>query len=126
MKRQGLEKGIFSLPSVLLLQDGVEVLVGINRDPVFGPVLTFGLGGIWVEILRDVSLRGLPVVEEDIREIKAYPLLVGARGRAAADVESLVKVMYRVARMGLDWPELTELDINPLYVLTEGRGGICR
>jgi acetyltransferase len=111
-----------------MLQDGLEVLVGLNRDPVFGLTLTFGLGGIWVEVLRDISLRVLPVTEDDIREmireIKAYPLLAGARGRAPADIEALVKVMLGVARLGMDWPELTELDINPLYVLPEGRG-VC-
>jgi acetyltransferase len=111
-----------------MLQDGLEVLVGLNRDPVFGLTLTFGLGGVWVEVLRDISLRVLPVTEDDIREmireIKAYPLLAGARGRAPADIEALVKVMLGVARLGMDWPELTELDINPLYVLPEGRG-VC-
>jgi len=109
-----------------MLQDGLEVLVGLSRDQVFGLTLTFGLGGIWVEVLQDISLRVLPVAEDDIRamvrEIRAYPLLAGARGRAPADIEALVKVMLAVARLGMDWPELTELDINPLYVLPAGRG----
>lgn len=109
-----------------MLQGGLEVLVGLSRDPVFGLTLTLGLGGIWVEVLRDTSLRVLPVAEEDIREmireLKAYPLLAGTRGRAAADIEALVNVIRGVARLGIDWPELAELDINPLYLLPEGQG----
>lgn len=109
-----------------MLSGGLELLVGLNRDPVFGPVLTCGMGGIWVEVLRDVSLRVLPVTEQDaremIREIKAYPLLAGARGRAPADLEALVRVLLGVAGLGEHWPELAELDINPLYLLPEGRG----
>jgi len=109
-----------------MLQGGLEVLVGLSRDPVFGLTLTFGLGGIWVETLRDVSLRVLPVSEEDIREmireIKAYPLLAGTRGSAPYDLEALVRVMRGVARLGMDWPELAELDINPIYLLPQGQG----
>ncbi|HUW63899.1 MAG TPA: acetate--CoA ligase family protein [Spirochaetia bacterium] len=109
-----------------MLRGGVEVLVGLGRDPVFGLTLTCGLGGIWVEVLRDVSLRVLPVTDDEIREmiqeIKAYPLLAGARGRPAADLEALVGAMRGVAQLGLEWPELAELDINPLYVLPAGQG----
>ena len=111
-----------------MLTGGVEVLVGVTRDPVFGPVLSFGLGGIWVEILRDVALRTLPVSEEDlwemVREVKGYPLLSGARGRPRGDLEALVHVMLKVARLAQDWPALKELDVNPLFVLPEGRG-VC-
>jgi len=99
-----------------MLAGGLETLVGISRDPVFGPVLTFGLGGVWVEIMKDVSLRVLPATESDIQEmigeIKAYPLL------------ALTGVITRVARLALEWPELAELDINPLMVMPEGRG-VC-
>lgn len=109
-----------------MLRSGVEVLVGLSRDPVFGPTLTFGLGGVWVEVLRDVSLRVLPAGENDvremIREIKAYPLLAGVRGMAPADLEALAGAILAVARLGMDWPELAELDVNPLYVLPEGQG----
>ncbi|MFA7467778.1 MAG: acetate--CoA ligase family protein [Desulfotomaculaceae bacterium] len=109
-----------------MLQGGLEVLVGLSRDPVFGLTLTFGLGGIWVETLRDVSLRLLPVSEDDIRdmirEIKAYPLLAGARGSAPYDLDALVRVMRGVARLGMDWPQLAELDINPIYLMPQGQG----
>jgi len=84
------------------------------------------LGGIWVETLRDVSLRLLPVSEDDIRdmirEIKAYPLLAGARGSAPYDLDALVRVMRGVARLGMDWPQLAELDINPIYLMPQGQG----
>lgn len=109
-----------------MLAGGLEALVGISRDPVFGPVLTFGLGGIWVEVMKDVSLRVLPVGQNDIREmigeIKAYPLLAGARGRPPADLPAMVNAIARVARLAADWPEMAELDINPLMVMPEGQG----
>ncbi|MFZ5631488.1 MAG: acetate--CoA ligase family protein [Bacillota bacterium] len=109
-----------------MLAGGLEVLVGISRDPVFGPVLTFGLGGIWVEVMKDVSLRVLPVSQNDIREmigeIKAYPLLAGARGQPPADLPAMVNAIARVARLAADWPEMAELDINPLMVMPEGQG----
>jgi acetyltransferase len=109
-----------------MLRGGLEVLVGLNRDPVFGPVLTFGLGGVWVEILKDVSMRVLPVTEDDLREmifeIRGYPLLEGARGRAPADRQALIGALLNLARLGQDWPELAELDVNPLYVLPAGEG----
>jgi acyl-CoA synthetase (NDP forming) len=79
-----------------------------------------------VELLRDVALTTLPVSEEDVwemvREIKGYPLLSGARGRPRGDLETLVHVMLKVARLAQDWPALRELDINPLFVMPEGRG----
>ncbi|MCL6634714.1 MAG: acetate--CoA ligase family protein, partial [Peptococcaceae bacterium] len=109
-----------------MLAGGVEMLVGLSRDPVFGLTLTCGMGGVWVEVLQDVSLRVLPVTADDvremIREVKAYPLLTGFRGRARADLEALAGVLQGVARLGMDWPELAELDINPLYVLPEAQG----
>jgi acetyltransferase len=109
-----------------MLAGGLEILVGLSRDQAFGLTLTFGLGGIWVEIMKDISLRVIPVSENDIREmiaeIRAYPLLAGARGRPPADLEALTDAMLRVARLAEDWPELAELDINPLIVLPRGHG----
>jgi acetyltransferase len=106
---------------------GVEVIVGINRDPQFGPVLMFGLGGIFVEILKDVSMRVAPVSTEEaaemIREVRGYPLLAGARGRAKADVAALADTLVKVSQMALALgPRLDQLDINPLIVLPEGQG----
>lgn len=109
-----------------MVSGGQELLVGISRDPVFGPVLTFGMGGIWVETLKDVSLRVLPVNEADIKEMiketKAYTILAGARGKAPLDLPAVEDILLKAALMAESWPDLAELDINPLIVLPEGRG----
>lgn len=109
-----------------MVTGGQEFLVGINRDSVFGPVLTFGMGGIWVETLKDISLRVLPVCEDDVREMiretKAYSILAGARGKAPLDLPAVEDILRKVAFLAENWPELAELDINPLIVLPEGRG----
>lgn len=106
---------------------GVEVIVGVKSDPQFGPTLMFGLGGIFVEILKDVSLRVAPVTLEEARtmieEIRGYSLLAGARGRARVDLDALAAVLVKVSEMALVLKdELAELDINPLVVLPEGQG----
>jgi acetyltransferase len=105
---------------------GREVIVGMVRDETFGPVLTFGLGGIFVEIMKDVAQRIAPVTEEAvddmIRSIKAYPILTGARGRKPADIEALKKVIFGVAQIAMDFPEITELEINPVMVGDAGQG----
>lgn len=105
---------------------GREVIVGMVRDPQFGPVVTFGLGGIFVEIMRDVTQRIAPLTEEQvmrmITSIKAYPILSGARGRKPADVKALKDVILKVAQVSLDFPEISELEINPVIVGDEGKG----
>ena len=110
-----------------MVTGGTEVIVGLNNDPQFGPTVMFGLGGIFVEIMKDVSLRVAPLAHEDavsmIREIKSYPILAGARGRAKLDVDAIADVLMRVSRLALDLrEEVAELDINPLIVLPQGRG----
>jgi len=105
---------------------GREVIVGMVRDETFGPVLTFGLGGIFVEIMKDVSQRVAPVDEESvdsmIRSIRAYPILGGARGRRPADIAALKKVIFGVAQIAMDYPDITEFEINPVMVGDEGQG----
>lgn len=110
-----------------MIPAGVEVIVGINRDPQFGPVLMFGLGGIFVEILKDVSMRIAPVSTEEamkmIREVRGYPLLAGARGKSKMDVAALAETLVKVSQMALALgSRLDQLDINPLIVLPEGQG----
>ena len=104
--------------------EGVEVIVGVTRDPQFGHVLTFGLGGIYVEVLKDVSRRILPIdedeAEEMIREIKAYPLLMGYRGSPKADISCIKDVILKLSQIPLDFPEINELEVNPL--ITGERG----
>ncbi|NLT38017.1 MAG: CoA-binding protein [Methanomassiliicoccus sp.] len=105
---------------------GREVIVGMVRDETFGPVMTFGLGGIFVEVMKDVSHRVVPLTEESvddmIRSIKAYPILTGARGRRPADVNALKSIIFGVAQIALDFPEITEFEINPVMVGDEGQG----
>ncbi len=126
-----VEQAIAAMPADLyLLQrmapEGVETIVGGKRDAEFGPVVIFGLGGIFVEVLKDVSLRVAPIDEatalEMIGEIQGSALLEGARGTAAADLGSLVKVLVLVSRLLLDHPEVADIDINPLRVFKEGAG----
>ncbi len=105
---------------------GQELILGIKRDPSFGPVVMAGLGGIFVEIFRDVAFRVAPLSDRDardmIRNLKGYKLLTGARGRKAADIESLEKILLNVARMAAALPQIAELDINPLILAEEGQG----
>lgn len=100
--------------------DGNEFIVGVNHDPQFGPVLMFGLGGIYVEVFRDVSFRLIPVEEYDthqmMRELESEPLLDGVRGQPPADRQRIADVLGRVSAMVEDNPEIRELDINPLFV----------
>ena len=106
--------------------EGVETIVGGKRDPGFGPVVLFGLGGILVEVLRDVALRVAPIdagsAREMIRELKGSALLAGARGTPPADVDALAGVIANVSRMLFDHPEIASLDINPLRVFPKGSG----
>ncbi len=108
-----------------MLPEGTEVIVGVSRDPVFGPVIMFGLGGIFVEVLKDVSFRVAPVSPGDARdmveEIKGSALLRGVRGRPPADVESIVDVILKVSNLVSDYRDsIEELDINPLMVYPDG------
>ncbi|MFV0423270.1 acetate--CoA ligase family protein [Oleidesulfovibrio sp.] len=101
-----------------------EVIVGVRRDPQFGPMLMFGLGGIYVEVLRDVSFRLAPLSREDardmIREIKSFPLLRGIRGEAAIDFASLERIILAMSQLALDFPEILEAEFNPVLVYDSG------
>ncbi|TKS61236.1 MAG: hypothetical protein EWM72_00723 [Nitrospira sp.] len=107
---------------------GVEVMAGMTRDPLFGPLIAFGLGGIHVEILGDVQFRITPLTDRDasemVREIKGYRLLQGYRGQLPADVDAIEEVLLRVSRLVEEIPEISELDLNPIFALPEGQG--CR
>jgi acetyltransferase len=108
---------------------GLEVLIGMNRDPQFGPLVTFGLGGIYVETLRDVSFRIAPFGQREagemLGEIRARALLDGVRGKPPVDKESLVDSLLRVGQLAVDFPEISELDINPFIVYDTGQGGVA-
>ena len=108
---------------------GVEVLVGMNRDPQFGPLVTFGLGGIYVEILKDVTFRLAPFSREEagemLAEIRAHALLDGVRGKPPVDKDAIVDVLLRIGQLVQDFPEIAELDINPLTVFSEDQGAVA-
>jgi acyl-CoA synthetase (NDP forming) len=103
---------------------GIEVIIGMNRDPQFGPVMLFGLGGIMVEIFQDVSFRLLPLTHEDaldmIREIKGYGLISGYRGRPPVDEQALADCLIAVAQMAENHPEILEIDLNPVIAYPDG------
>ncbi|MEW6661342.1 MAG: acetate--CoA ligase family protein [Bacillota bacterium] len=110
-----------------MIGKGVEAIIGVNNDPVFGPVVMFGLGGIFVEVFKDVSMRPAPLSKRDamemIMEIKGYPLMAGFRGRGKGDIAALAEVLITVSHLAVDLKDdLAELDINPLIVLPEGQG----
>ena len=104
--------------------EGTEVIVGMTRDPQFGPVIMFGLGGILVEVFKDVTFRVLPLTKRDatqmINEIKAVAVLDGIRGQAPADKEALCRAILSVAEFVAANPEIEELDLNPMFVYPEG------
>jgi acyl-CoA synthetase (NDP forming) len=109
-----------------MITGGVELLIGVADDPLFGPLMAFGLGGILVEILADVKFRVTPLTDRDasemIREIRGYRLLEGYRGHAPADVEAIEEVLLRISRMVEEIPEIRELDLNPVFALPPGQG----
>jgi acetyltransferase len=104
--------------------DGVETLVGLSRDPQFGPLVAFGLGGVHVEVLDDVAVRLAPPGRRTAREmtaaIRAAPLLRGARGRPAVDLDAVVDAICRLGRLAADFPAIRELDVNPLLATPDG------
>jgi acyl-CoA synthetase (NDP forming) len=107
-----------------MARPGVEVIMGMSQDAQFGPVLMFGLGGILVEVLKDVSFRLVPITPRDARqmvqEIKGRPLLEGYRGQEPADVEALEKLLLRLSDFIEKHPEIAELDLNPIFAYKDG------
>lgn len=109
-----------------MLPESRELIIGMNRDSQFGPLLMVGLGGIYVEVLKDVSFRLAPIGEEEAREmlqeLKSYWLLQGARGQAPGDIDAVIEAMLRVSQLVTDFPDINQLDINPLRVMDDGKG----
>jgi acetyltransferase len=109
-----------------MVRGGQEVIVGVTRDPTFGPLVMFGLGGIYVEILADVSFRLAPLTATDagemLAEVRSAKLLAGVRGAPPADRAALVDAIVRIGQLAADHPQIAELDLNPLLVLGEGQG----
>jgi acetyltransferase len=112
-----------------MIPGGREVIFGLSRDPQFGPLVMFGLGGIYVEILKDVTFRVAPFgpleAAEAIAQIRGYPLLAGTRGEAPADMDALTQTLLRFSQLAAEQTDIVEMDINPLKVLEPGRGAIA-
>jgi acetyltransferase len=112
-----------------MVPPGLEVLIGMNRDPQFGPLVTFGLGGIYVEILKDVAFRLAPFsrleAQDMLGEIRAHALLDGFRGQRPVDKEAIIDALLRIGQLVLDFPQIAELDINPFVVYEQERGGVA-
>ncbi len=102
-----------------MVRPGTEVIVGTSKDPQFGPVMMFGLGGIFVEVLKDVSFRIIPVdrrdAQEMIEEIKGYPLLQGYRGKEPANIPALVEIILKISKLINENPQIKELELNPIF-----------
>ncbi len=103
---------------------GTEVIVGAIKDPQFGQTVMFGLGGIFVELLKDVNFKVAPITIDEAKEIiidlKAYPLLKGYRNTPASDIDALAKILVNVSKLVMDYPEIKELDLNPVMAYAKG------
>ncbi|MEM2868267.1 MAG: acetate--CoA ligase family protein [Candidatus Bathyarchaeia archaeon] len=107
-----------------MLPKGIEVAIGAIRDAEFGPTIMFGLGGVFIEVMRDVTFRVAPITrseaEEMIKDIKGYKILEGYRGQEPADIESILKMILGVSRLIVENDEISQLDLNPVIVWKKG------
>jgi len=124
VKQKHLQAVIQGVSVQKMARPGVEVIIGMTKDAQFGPVLMFGLGGILVEILKDVSFRIVPLTKRDagemVREIKGYPLLEGYRGQEPVDVSKLEELLLKVSDFVEQNPEVKEIDLNPIFAYSDG------
>lgn len=136
-------QGIFASDSIrevdaedingILLQkmasSGREMIIGMTNDPSIGPLLMFGLGGIYVEVLKDVGFKIAPITDAEASElvqgIKGFKLLTGIRGEAASDIKAAEDALLRISQLVTDFDEILEMDINPLFLFEAGKGGIA-
>ncbi len=109
-----------------MVEPGVETIIGARRDKVYGPIIMFGLGGIYVEVMKDVSFRSLPITTREaaemIHEIRSYPLLLGVRGEKAKDIETVIQTVLKVGELIQRCPSITDIEINPLVAYERGEG----
>ena len=124
IKQRGPAATIEGVSVQNMARPGIEVIIGMSKDAQFGPVIMFGLGGILVEILKDVSFRIVPLTKRDardmIKEIKAYPLLEGYRGQEPADIPFLEELLLKVSDFVEKNPQIKELDLNPIFAYNDG------
>lgn len=128
LKRAGVSKHVEGYLVQEMAQPGKEVVLGMSVDPTFGPLLMFGMGGKYVEVVKDIVFRVMPVTDVDawemVKGIRSYPLLEGVRGEKRVDIEFIVESIQKLAQMVNDLPEIAELDLNPVIVTPERR--FCR
>jgi acyl-CoA synthetase (NDP forming) len=119
VKQKNPEANIEGVSVQSMARPGTEIIIGMFKDAQFGPVIMFGLGGIFVEVLKDVSFRLIPIVQRDademIKEIKGYSLLQGYRGQEPANIPSLVDIMLKVSDLVEKTPGIKEIDLNPVF-----------
>jgi acyl-CoA synthetase (NDP forming) len=132
-KKYGSQKGIdVDLSRGVFISEfadmGTEVIIGVTKDPQFGHAIMFGLGGIFVEVLKDVTFRLIPLIESDAREmvgeIKAAKIFDGVRGQGPRDIDALIHVILGVSKMVHENQEINELDCNPTFVYEKGKGAL--
>jgi 4-hydroxybutyryl-CoA synthetase (ADP-forming) len=109
-----------------MVKGGKETIIGAKQDPKFGPLVMFGMGGIYVEVLKDVVFRLAPIngfeASNMVESVKTSKILRGVRGEKASDINALVECLQRLSQLVTDFPEITEFDMNPLLVMEEGKG----
>lgn len=128
-RRYAPDAEILGISVQKMVPRGRETILGVTKDATFGHLIGFGLGGIYVEVLKDIAFRVAPLTKHDaeemIREIRSYLLLKGVRGEEPADIDAIVNALLRLSQLVTDFPEISELDINPLMVMNQGHGAIA-
>jgi len=123
-KKYNKEAQIFGVITYSMIPKATEIIIGMMKDPHFGPVAMFGLGGIFVEVLKDISFRIIPLEEKDAREmiteIRGYEILKGARGNPPRDIQAIKEVLMKVSQLTMENPEINEIDLNPIFVFEKG------
>jgi len=123
-KKYNKEAQIFGVITYSMIPKATEIIIGMMKDPHFGPVIMFGLGGIFVEILKDISFRVLPIEERDAREmiteIRGYEILKGARGKSPRDIQAIEGVLMKISKLTMENPKINEIDLNPIFVFEKG------
>jgi len=124
VKKYNNSARIHGIIACKMIPQSIEIIVGMMKDPHFGPVIMFGLGGIFVELLKDVSFRVLPIKEKDaedmISEIKGYKILQGIRGETKKDIKAIKELLIKISQLSMENPEITEIDLNPVFVFENG------
>jgi acyl-CoA synthetase (NDP forming) len=123
-KKYNKKARISGVIAYTMVPQETEIIIGMMKDPHFGPVVMFGLGGIFVEVLKDVSFRIIPLEERDAREmiteIKGYKILKGVRGNPPRDIQAIEEVLMKISKLTMENPEINEIDLNPIFVFEKG------